>query len=208
MTDPLSQLLQLFAQREAAITPRVRDAGAPPLTSDANGGPSFDDSRYAAAVLEEYRRISLALFQLVVQPQLRAQMKWIRQVYDADGPTGQVSPPAGHDGLFEQLSTAQSWVIQHPVEAQTIFAALVEEGRRFAQSAAGARWAAALADSDLVRKGRLVWEATTLNLLEERPGSVLPTTYLDVLRKAVATREFEDLLSRLRQGRGTTGDES
>jgi hypothetical protein len=162
----------------------------------------FEQGRLLARIFEESQRINWALFRAYVQPQLTAHMALLRHAYGlpASNSNGPGKDQHDENELFEMLTRLQLWVLQNPIAAQAVFASLVAEGRRFATTNAGARWARALAESDLIRKGRLVWEATTLNLLEEREGTVLPTTYLEVLRRAVMTRNFESLLARLRQG--------
>jgi hypothetical protein len=162
----------------------------------------FDQGRLIAKLFEESQRINWALFRAFVQPHLTAQMAVLQRAH-AGRPSngnGRAAPPQAENELFDMLARLQLLVLQNPMAAQAVFSSLVAEGRHFAGTSAGAQWARALAESDLVRKGRLVWEATTLNVLEERQGAVLPTTYLEVLRKAVMTKDFESLLSRLRQG--------
>jgi len=162
----------------------------------------FEQGRLLARIFEESQRINWALFRAYIQPQLTAQMELLRHAYGlpTSNSNGRGKRQQNEDELFDMLTRLQLWVLQNPMAAQAVFASLVAEGRRFAGTNAGARWARALAESDLVRKGRLVWEATTLNLLEERENAVLPTTYLEVLRRAVTTKNFESLLARLRQG--------
>jgi hypothetical protein len=101
------------------------------------------------------------------------------------------------DELVRLLHEAQYVLLKHPVAAQAAFAALVAEGRRYARSEAGRRWEARLRGSDLIRRGRVVWEVVTLKMLEESTPNVLPTTYLDAMVNATASPELEPLLARL-----------
>jgi hypothetical protein len=186
-------------RRRGSSTRRKRSGAVDPVHAEPT---PFEQGRLLARVFEESQRINWALFRAYVQPHLTAQMALLRHAYGLPAPNsnGHGKDQQDENELFEMLTRLQLWVLQNPLAAQAVFASLVAEGRRFATTKAGARWARALAESDLVRKGRLVWEATTLNLLEEREGAILPTTYLEVLRRAVMTRNFESLLARLRQG--------
>lgn len=99
--------------------------------------------------------------------------------------------------LMEVLRAAQGLLVRHPIAAQALFQAFVAEGRRFAQTPEGAAWQARLAGSELIRRGRVVWEVGTLNVLEESSETVMPSKILDAIAKAAATRELEPLLARL-----------
>lgn len=113
----------------------------------------------------------------------------------ADLPTLALQPD--DDELLRILHEAQYLLLQHPVAAQALFAGLVAEGRRYAGTEDGRRWEARLRGSDLIRRGRVVWEVVTLKMLEESTPNVLPTTYLDAMVNATASPELEPLLARL-----------
>jgi len=93
-------------------------------------------------------------------------------------------------------------LLQHPVAAQAVFAALVAEGRRFATTPEGKQWKEALAGSELVRNGRQLWEALSLNLLEEEESTVVPTTYLEAVFRAASSPELEQVIRRLWDSKG------
>lgn len=95
------------------------------------------------------------------------------------------------------LREAQYVLLRHPVAGQAAFAALVAEGRRFARTEEGRSWRRRLEGSDLIRKGRVVWEVLSLKMLEENPPGLLPTTYLDSMVKAASTADLEPMLARL-----------
>ena len=101
------------------------------------------------------------------------------------------------DDLSTLLREAQLLVIEHPVAAQALFRAFVAEGRAFAETAEGRRWRDELAGSELIRRGRVVWEAGTLNLLEEDAETVLPSKLLDAVVHTAGVEALEPLLSRL-----------
>jgi len=92
-------------------------------------------------------------------------------------------PGADHD-VRALLRAATQAVLAHPVAAQAAFSALVAEGRRYAHTPAGARWRTVLAGSDLVRRGRVLWEASPLSLLEPDAEVILPSTLIDAVVRA------------------------
>lgn len=98
------------------------------------------------------------------------------------------------------LHRLQLAILRHPVAAQALFRALVAEGRAFARTAAGQRWAAVLADSPLVRRGRMVWDVATLRTLDDDPETLVPSAIVDAFVKVTAVDALEPLLSRLFEG--------
>ena len=98
------------------------------------------------------------------------------------------------DPLTDLLRTASASVLKHPFAAQAIFAGLVAEGRRFAETEEGRRWQAALADSEFVRRARALWEGSVLNLLEDSPDALLPSAIFDALVQAASRPDLPALL--------------
>jgi len=111
-----------------------------------------------------------------------------RLVFEDDAP----EPEDELTALLQQLQLA---VLCHPVAAQAAFRSLVAEGRRFSQTDAGAAWAARLEGSPLVTRGRLAWEALTLNALDDDEAVAVPTAVLDAFTQAVGSADMELLLS-------------
>ncbi|HZR80795.1 MAG TPA: hypothetical protein VFD92_06840 [Candidatus Binatia bacterium] len=108
-----------------------------------------------------------------------------------------LAPPAAADALerfFAQLAVV---VLRHPVAAQAAFCALVAEGRRFSQTEEGRRWRDALACSELVRRGRALWEGSVLNLLVDDPDALLPSGLVDAIAHAASRGDLGDLLGEL-----------
>jgi hypothetical protein len=112
-------------------------------------------------------------------------------------PTPRVVLRDADDELSAVLREAQLLLIQHPVAAQALFRAFVTEGRAFAETAEGRRWREDLAGSELIRRGRVVWEVGTLNLLADDPDTVLPSKLLDAIVQTAGVEALEPLLSRL-----------
>jgi hypothetical protein len=103
----------------------------------------------------------------------------------------------GDDELVRILREGQFLILRHPVAAQAALRALVAEGRRFAETAAGRRWKDRLARSELIRRGRMVWQGSVLNMLDENAESPLPSAFLDAVLAATASENLPALLSQL-----------
>ena len=156
----------------------MADSSVPPNPS------LFDFVRMQALVFEELRRIQHLLGEHFLAP--------------VPPPGAGTEESAEEKEWVELLRRLQVLLLQHPLSAQAAFAALLAEGRRFATTPEGAAWKATLASSDLVRNGRLLWDSLSLNLLEEAPSTVVPSTYLEALFRAASSPDLEALLRKLR----------
>jgi hypothetical protein len=143
----------------------------------------LDSLRMQALVFEELRRIQHLLTERLVPP----------VAPPAEGT--QTQPEEGE--LLQLLRRLQVVVLEHPLAAQAAFSALVAEGRRFAATPEGAEWKAALAGSEWIRSGRRLWEALSLNILEEEVSTVVPSTYLEAVFRATSSPELESLVQGL-----------
>ncbi len=101
------------------------------------------------------------------------------------------------DELASVLREAQLLLIQHPVAAHALARAFMAEGRAFAATEAGAEWRRRLERSELIRRGRVVWEVVTMNLFEDDSPSVLPSKILDAVLAATGIPDLEPTLARL-----------
>lgn len=104
------------------------------------------------------------------------------------------------DHVLQGLRELQLAVLAHPAAARGLFAALVAEGRRFAATPEGRRWNEVLVRSDLVRRVRMAWDASTLEQLAHPDGAesaVLPSVILDAMVGAAQSPALEKLLTRL-----------
>jgi len=109
------------------------------------------------------------------------------------------------DELGRFLQCVRVNLLKHPVAALAAYRALSEEGRRFAQTPAGTEWRRRLAGSELIRRGRDVWEIATHNMLEEDTPRLLPSQYVDALCYAASLADLELQLARAsepREGQG------
>ena len=91
----------------------------------------------------------------------------------------------------------QRLLLMHPVACQAAFTALVAEGRRFADTDEGRGWRDRLTRSDLLRQVRLVFDLSTLGLLEEATSPTLPSSYLDALFMIAAGGDADAVLNRV-----------
>lgn len=114
-----------------------------------------------------------------------------------------------NDTLTQLLLNGKRLLVQHPQVARAIVQGFVAEGRRFAETSDGQAWKAVLSQSELVRRGRLIWEAYGLDaMLETESGFVVPSAWLDLIVEAVANSDLETVLSTLmveEVGYGTIG---
>ena len=94
--------------------------------------------------------------------------------------------------LVHQLQRA---LLMHPVASQAAFTALVAEGRRFAETEEGRQWRDRLIGSALLRDVRLVFDLSTLGLLEEGAGATLPSNYLDALFMIASSGDTDAVLN-------------
>ncbi len=102
----------------------------------------------------------------------------------------------GHDDdTAATLRELQRAVLRHPIAARAAFGSLRAEGRAFAQTPEGARWAAALRHSPAVAQARLAFDATTLGALDDAGGGVLPGAFVDALVQAGASDDLTGLLA-------------
>lgn len=101
------------------------------------------------------------------------------------------------DELDRILREAQMLLLRHPLAAQALVRAFVAEGRRYGATDEGRRLRETIADSELIRRGRVLWEVGTLNLLEEQAPSTLPGRLLDAFIEQTAADDLEGDLIRL-----------
>lgn len=107
----------------------------------------------------------------------------------------QHAEPKTEDAVAEGLRALRVALFEHPVAAQRAFTALVQEGRRYAETAEGAVWKERLAGSDLVARGRVVWEVLTQSAFTEDQDTVLPSVLLDAFSRSAALGMLEPFLS-------------
>ena len=101
------------------------------------------------------------------------------------------------DALARFLVEMQRLVARYPYIARTLAASFVAEGHAFAQTPEGQAWHDVLSQSDLIRRGQLIWEAYALdNLLDTGPDK-LPSVWVDTFSTAASHTDLESILSML-----------
>ncbi len=175
------------APEAAPAKPEAESAAAP----DAGelGGIVFDLARLHYRTLDQVVTFCLQKAEQLLAPLRRTNAK-------------ETAPPEPEDELSSLLRDAQLLLLKYPVAAQAAFRAFVAEGRRFAETEEGKRWKGELAGSELIRRGRVVWEVGTLNILEEHAETAIPGKVVDAIVQATAERALEPLLARLFERRG------
>jgi plasmid stabilization system protein ParE len=125
-------------------------------------------------------------------------------VIEHEAPRLLPAPPDGSSGpqrsALDLLLGARRTVLGNPAAARRVHDLLVAEGKRYADTADGARLREALVASEAVENLRRVWETVSLNVLDgpAAPDGV-PTAWAELLADAVIGHGVDDsLLSRLR----------
>jgi hypothetical protein len=98
------------------------------------------------------------------------------------------------------LRAARGFLLQHPWAARALLRGLVAEGRRFGQTAEGGAMRAEVARSELMRRGRVLWEGVTLGVYDDEghdEAGALPSALLDGVARAAVMEGLEGVLSRL-----------
>lgn len=102
-----------------------------------------------------------------------------------------------NESLTSLLLEGQRLLVRHPQASRAIVQAFMAEGRRFAATEEGQEWRAALAKSNLIRRGRHIWDAYSLDALLENDSNRLPSAWLDIITAAVSNPDLETILSTL-----------
>ena len=107
------------------------------------------------------------------------------------------APPAHADGaertLFALLLGARRAVLGSPVAARGLHDLLIAEGRRYADTPAGAALRDALVASEAVDNLRRVWETLSLNVLDGPVTSnAAPDAWAELLADAIVGHGLDD----------------
>ncbi|HXO82198.1 MAG TPA: hypothetical protein VN856_20185 [Mycobacterium sp.] len=107
------------------------------------------------------------------------------------------APPTDADGaertVFELLLGVRRAVLGNPAAARGLHDLLVAEGRRYADTTAGAELRDALAASQAVDNLRRIWETLSLNVLDgPAESNAVPDAWADLLADAIIGRGLDD----------------
>jgi len=150
------------------------------------GGPAIEDGDAVGSLWFDAARRELLLLSTLMGAVIR--------YIDASWESKDASEP---DDVSDILRAGQLAMVKHPAAAQALFQSFVAEGRRFGATPEGMAWQERLIGSQLIRRGRLLWDSATLNLLEEDSESAIPSGFLDALAAAAAEPDIEAVLARL-----------
>jgi len=103
-----------------------------------------------------------------------------------------LAAPPDDDAAARLIAWVQRLLFKHPAAAQAAHRALVAEGRRFAETDEGRVWRARLDASETLRRCRPLWEAATLNVLDDDgDGDALPSQLIDLVAQAVSRGDLD-----------------
>lgn len=195
--DELIQLFSALAQLETAASETTAAPGptdsipssAKTRPRSEHADPSRSTLRHAqthARFLEETSRLQRAYLRLLSGPPSR----------ERETPDDPASAPSTRE-LEALLRRLRLLILRHPVAAQEAYAALLEEGRRFAGTERGLIWKRRLAGSQLLQRARRLLDVVSMRLLEDDPDVVVPTSYVDAIAQTLDAPELEQLLLRV-----------
>ena len=99
------------------------------------------------------------------------------------------------DEVIKRLQAVQLLLLKYPIAGQALYAALIREGRAYAQTDKGAKLKRQLENSPTVAKARTLFEGVTGGMLAET-NSDLPSTFVEGFVEAL-DRDLEVVLSEL-----------
>ena len=110
------------------------------------------------------------------------------------------SVPGSERGMYELLLGLRRAVLGNPAAARAVHDLLVAEGRRYAQTEAGAELRDALVASEAADHLRRVWQTVSLDVLDgPAPPSMIPDAWAELLADVLTGRAIDDtVLARLR----------
>jgi hypothetical protein len=117
---------------------------------------------------------------------------------DEDAPASTSVEVSELEALLESTRAA---VFRHPIAVQAAFAALVAEGRRYAETEEGAELLEGLLRSPGLSRLRVAWEVLTMSAFVEKPEGALPSVFVDTLMRGLKLAALEPMLARLLERR-------
>ncbi len=102
-----------------------------------------------------------------------------------------------NDSLISVLRFIQRLLVQNPQAVGTIVQAVVAEGYRFAESPDGQRWKGLLTRSELMQRGRLIWDSYGFGSLMETTPALVPSDWLELIVSGLMNADLETVLTQL-----------
>ena len=102
-----------------------------------------------------------------------------------------------YDNLISVLRFIQRLLDQNPRAVGAIVQAVVAEGYRFAESPDGQRWKALLTQSELMQRGRLIWDSYGFGSLMDTTPARVPSDWLDLIASELMNADLETVLTQL-----------
>ncbi len=99
------------------------------------------------------------------------------------------------DDIIKRLQAVQLLLLKYPIAGQALYAALIREGRAYAETDKGSKLKKQLENSPTVAKARTLFEGVTGGMLAET-NSDLPSTFVEGFVEAL-DRDLEVVLSEL-----------
>jgi hypothetical protein len=105
--------------------------------------------------------------------------------------------PGENQVLTDVLLEGLHILLKYPLAARALIQAFIEEGKTYAETPEGKEMKGKLAESELVSRGRFIWDAYGLDALTAEDFKILPSAWLDIFLAAVSHPDLETILSSL-----------
>jgi hypothetical protein len=102
-----------------------------------------------------------------------------------------------NDNLISVLRFIQRLLVKNPRAVGAIVQAVVAEGYRFAESPDGQRWKGLLTRSELIQRGRLIWDSYGFGSLMDTKPVLVPSDWLELIVGGLMNADLETVLTQL-----------
>ena len=102
-----------------------------------------------------------------------------------------------NDNLISVLRFIQRLFVRNPQAVGAIVQAVVAEGYRFAESSDGQRWKRLLTNSELMQRGRLIWDSYGFGSLISATPARVPSDWLELIANGLMSADLETVLTLL-----------
>ena len=102
-----------------------------------------------------------------------------------------------YDSLISVLRFIQRLLVQNPRAVGAIVQSVVTEGYRFAETPDGGRWKGLLTRSELIQRGRLIWDSYGFGSLMDTTPALVPSDWLELIVSELMNADLETVLTLL-----------